>query len=65
VKNSHFMPETPESHKPPTADEIAKLADCGEDVSPFFNRKGKMMPPILPENWKPIAPYMKYDIVDR
>jgi hypothetical protein len=38
------MPETPESHKPPTADEIAKLADCGEDVSSFFNRKGKMKP---------------------
>ena len=44
MKNSHFMPETPESHKPPTADEIAKLADCGEDVSSFFNRKGKMKP---------------------
>jgi len=42
------MPKTPESHKPPTADEIAELADRGEDISHFFNRKGKMMPPILP-----------------
>ncbi len=48
MKNSHFMPKTPESHKPPTADEIAELADRGEDISHFFNRKGKMMPPILP-----------------
>ena len=49
MKNSHFMPKTPESHKPPTADEIAELADCGEDVSSFFNRNGKMMPPIQSE----------------
>jgi hypothetical protein len=31
-----------------TADEIADLADRGADVSRFFTRKGKMMPPILP-----------------
>jgi hypothetical protein len=40
------MPKTLESPKAPTADEIAELADNGEDVSRFFNRKGKMMPPI-------------------
>ena len=40
------MPKTLESPKPPTADEIAELADKGEDISRFFNRKGKMMPPI-------------------
>jgi hypothetical protein len=34
--------------KPPTADEIADLADCGEDVSRFFEREGRMMPPMLP-----------------
>jgi hypothetical protein len=32
--------------KPPTEDEIAELADRGEDISRFFTRKGKMMPPI-------------------
>lgn len=40
------MPKTPESPKPPTADEIAELAERGEDVSSFFTRKGKMMPAI-------------------
>ena len=40
------MPKTLESPKPPTADEIAELADNGKDVSRFFTRKGKMMPPI-------------------
>ncbi len=40
------MPKTLESPKPPTADEIAELADNGEDVSRFFTGKGKMMPPI-------------------
>jgi hypothetical protein len=42
------MPATFESRKPPTADEIAEMADRGEDVSRFFARKGRMMPPILP-----------------
>ncbi len=40
------MPKTLESPKPPTADEIADLADRGEDISRFFTGKGKMMPPI-------------------
>jgi hypothetical protein len=40
------MPKTLDSPKPPTADEIAKLADKGENISRFFTRKGKMMPPI-------------------
>jgi hypothetical protein len=40
------MPKTLESPRTPTADEIAELADNGEDVSRFFTRKGKMMPPI-------------------
>ncbi|MGA3262955.1 MAG: hypothetical protein ABSC47_02795 [Terracidiphilus sp.] len=40
------MPKTLESPKPLTADEIAELADNGEDISRFFTRKGKMMPPI-------------------
>jgi len=40
------MPKTLESPKPLTADEIADLADKGEDISRFFTKKGKMMPPI-------------------
>jgi len=40
------MPTTFESKEPPTADEIAEMADRGEDVSRFFTRKGRMMPPI-------------------
>jgi len=59
------MPKTHDLPKPPTADEIAELADRGEDISRFFTGKGKMIPPIVPENWKPVAPYMKYDIVDK
>ena len=35
-----------DSPKPPTADEIAEMADRGENVSRFFTGKGKMMPPI-------------------
>jgi hypothetical protein len=40
------MPKTLESPKPPTADEIAELADSGSDISRYFTGKGKMMPPI-------------------
>jgi hypothetical protein len=40
------MPKEFEFPKPPTADEVADMADRGEDISRFFTRKGKMMPPI-------------------
>ena len=40
------MPKTLDSPKPLTADEIADLADKGEDISRFFTNAGKMMPPI-------------------
>ena len=43
------MPITLESPKPPTADEIADMADRGDNISRFFTGKGKMMPPILPK----------------
>ena len=56
--------KTPESPKPPTADEIADLADSGEDLSRFFSNAGKMMPPVQPEERKPTGDYTKYDIVD-
>jgi Ribbon-helix-helix protein, copG family len=31
---------------PPSADEIARLADQGEDVSRFFTNRGRMVAPI-------------------
>jgi hypothetical protein len=40
------MRKTLESTKPITADEIADMADKGEDISRFFTNNGKMMPPI-------------------
>ena len=40
------MPRIVESAQPPTADEIADMADRGEDISRFFTNTGKMMPPI-------------------
>ena len=40
------MPKTLDSPKPKTADEIAEMADKGEDVSHFFTAKGKMIPPV-------------------
>jgi DNA invertase Pin-like site-specific DNA recombinase len=42
----NFMPRTLESPKRRTADQIAKLADKGKDISRFFTNSGKMMPPI-------------------
>jgi hypothetical protein len=38
--------KTLESSKPPKADEIAEMADRGEDISRLFTNTGKMMPPI-------------------
>jgi hypothetical protein len=40
------MPKAIESPKPPTADEIAELADRGKNVSRFFTNAGRKMPPI-------------------
>jgi hypothetical protein len=40
------MPKMLESPRPKTADEIADLADKGEDISRFFTGKGKMMLPL-------------------
>lgn len=52
------MPKTLESTKPPTADEIAEMADRGENVSRFFTGKGKMMPPIQRVNVDFTAPML-------
>jgi hypothetical protein len=40
------MPKTVEVRKPRSAEEIAEMADRGEDISRFFINDGKMMPPI-------------------
>jgi hypothetical protein len=40
------MPTTLDPPKPVSADEIAELAENGENILPFFTGKGKMMPPI-------------------
>lgn len=41
-----LLPKALESRKPLNADEIADMADRGEDISRFFTNTGKMMPPI-------------------
>jgi hypothetical protein len=46
VEKRSLALKTTQSPEPPTADEIADLADKGEDISRFFTNKGKMMPPI-------------------
>ena len=47
-----------ESPKPPAADEIAEMADRGENVARFFTGKGKMMPPIQRVNVDFAAPML-------
>jgi hypothetical protein len=38
--------KTRKAAKPVTAEEIARLADKGNDVSNFFKRRGRMVQPI-------------------
>jgi hypothetical protein len=52
------MPKTLESPKPLSADQIAEMADKGENVSHYFTRKGKMMPPIQRVNVDFTAPML-------
>jgi hypothetical protein len=40
------MKKTHKSAKPVSADEIARMADKGKDVSVFFKREGRMVQPI-------------------
>jgi hypothetical protein len=40
------MRKTAKRSKPLSADQIAEMADRGEDISRFFTNTGKMMPPI-------------------
>ena len=41
------MKNTPKDKKPVSADEIAEMADNGEDISRFFKGDFKMMPPLI------------------
>jgi hypothetical protein len=41
------MKNTPKEKKPVSADEIAEMADNGEDISRFFKGDFKMMPPLI------------------
>ncbi len=41
------MKNTAKDKKPVSADEIAEMADNGEDISRFFTNDGKMMPPLV------------------
>ena len=41
------MKNTAKGKKPVSADEIAEMADRGEDISRFFSNDGKMMPPLI------------------
>jgi hypothetical protein len=52
------MPTQLETPKPPAADEIADMADRGDNISRFFTGKGKMMPPIQRVNVDFTAPML-------
>ncbi|MBI2374016.1 MAG: antitoxin [Deltaproteobacteria bacterium] len=39
--------KTAERRRRPTAEEIAKRADRGEDISAHFTNRGEMMPPAI------------------
>jgi hypothetical protein len=41
------MKSTAKSKKPVSADEIAEMADNGEDISRFYTGEFKMMPPLV------------------
>ncbi|HEV2134069.1 MAG TPA: hypothetical protein VGR47_07380 [Terracidiphilus sp.] len=40
------MSKTAKSRRTPTAEQIARMADQGKDVSRFFTNAGKMMAPV-------------------
>jgi hypothetical protein len=40
------MKKTRKPEKPIAAEAIARLAECGEDVSSYFTNRGRMMDPV-------------------
>jgi hypothetical protein len=53
------MKKTPRTKRALSAEEIAKLADQGKDVSSYFTNKGKMMAPIQRVNVDFTEPMLK------
>lgn len=41
------MKSTPKTKRKVTAEQIARMADRGEDISRFFTNDFKMMPPLI------------------
>jgi len=41
------MKSTAKTKKKVTAEQIARMADKGQDISRFFTNDGKMMPPLI------------------
>lgn len=53
------MKNTRSRKKPPTAEAIARLADQGKDVSPYFTNTGRMMAPVQRVNVDFTAPMLQ------
>ena len=53
------MKQTSKTRKVTSAEEIARLADRGEDVSRFFTNSGRMMEPIRRVNVDFASPMLK------
>jgi hypothetical protein len=53
------MKTTRNRKKPPTAESIARLADHGKDVSPYFTNAGRMMAPVQRVNVDFTAPMLQ------
>jgi hypothetical protein len=53
------MKNTARRRKPVAAEQIARRADRGENVSRFFTNSGKMMPPIQRVNVDFAAPMLE------
>jgi hypothetical protein len=41
------MKSTPKTKRKVSAEQIARMADKGQDISRFFTNDGKMMPPLV------------------
>jgi len=53
------MKNTRSRKKPPAAESIARLADQGKDVSPYFTNAGRMMAPVQRVNVDFTAPMLQ------
>jgi hypothetical protein len=53
------MRNTRSRKKPPAAEAIARLAEEGKDISPYFTNAGRMMPPVQRVNVDFTAPMLE------